>query len=117
MTTQKFLLHDLDRIHPLHTASRWLFSLISLAVWTPALSRCFWVCIELSFGFQGSFKLYHDFFLILIMIDPNVYPSSKRIFIFELFFVVFLSSKQKEEERKKRKEKKSLFSRLLSAMV
>lgn len=51
------------------------------------------------------------------MIDPNVYPSSKRIFIFELFFVVFLSSKQKEEERKKRKEKKSLFSRLLSAMV
>lgn len=51
------------------------------------------------------------------MIDPNVYPSSKRIFIFELFFELFYPSKQKEEERKKRKEKKSLFSRLLSAMV
>ena len=54
------------------------------------------------------------------MIDPNVYPSSKRIFIFELFFVVFLSSKKKKKKKKERKEKKrkkSLFSRLMSATV
>ena len=54
------------------------------------------------------------------MIDPNVYPSSKRIFIFELFFAVFLSSKKKKKKKKERKEKKrkkSLFSRLMSATV
>lgn len=39
------------------------------------------------------------FFLSLTMIDPNVYPSSKRIFIFELFFVFLSSKKKRKKER------------------
>lgn len=71
MATQKFLLHHPKMMHRLHTASIWLVSLISLAVWAPVLIQAF-------LGPNGSPSFACKTFLSLTMIYPNCLPLIKK---------------------------------------